>query len=255
MALVAVIEKRDDVRARVARILQTDGFDVTDAADSVSALRMTYEERPDMALVDLDAGGVGGLELIRILRAACDVPIVGLVENADDSAEIVRALDAGADDVITKSCAAVELLARVHAAVRRYQRVATRPSAMRIVETGALTIDRDARSVKKHGVPVSLSNTEYRFLDALASQVGQTAPHRFLLTTVWGEEYLNDVQYLRVYAGYLRQKLEDDPKNPQYLVSEWGVGYRLARLPVETFAPAERAEFSRPPALALAFSR
>ena len=251
MALVAVVEKQDDVRARIVRVLQTDGFDVTDASDSFAALRMTYEERPDLALVDLDAGGAGGVELIRILRAACDVPIVGLVENSHESAEVVRALDAGADDVITKSCGAVEMLARVHAAVRRYQRVAARPAAMRLVQTGALTIDRDSRTVTKHGVPVQLSNTEYRFLDALASQVGQTAPHRFLLTTVWGEEYLNDVQYLRVYVGYLRQKLEDDPRNPQYLMSEWGVGYRLARLPVETTRPREVAAPSRSMSFAL----
>lgn len=245
MALIALVEKRDEVRRRMARVLQTAGFDVTEAADAASALRVTYDERPDIAIVELEAAGFGGMDLIRILRAACDVPILGLSED-EGSGNVVTALDAGADDVISTSCPSVELVARVRAAVRRYQRSATNPSSRRQVQTGALVIDRDARQVTKHGERIQLSNTEYRFLDALAGQVGQTAAHRYLLTTVWGEEYLNDVQYLRVYVGYLRQKLEDDPRNPKYIMSEWGVGYRLARLPVEA-APASDA---RPAAMA-----
>lgn len=234
MTLVTIVERRGSTRQRLGRVLQTDGFDVVEVEDGPSALRATFQERPDAALIDLSGDGLqGGVELIRILRAACDVPIVGLAEE-EDSAEVVRALDAGADDVVSKSCGAVELLARVRAAVRRYQRVDRGTGQLRRIETGAIEIDRDSRTVRKYGVPISLSNTEYRLLEALATQLGQTAPHRYLLTTVWGEQYLNDVQYLRVYIGYLRNKLEDDPRNPQYFMSEWGVGYRLARLPLVT---------------------
>lgn len=233
MTLIALVETRDDVRARIAQILRLEGYQVSEAADGAAALRLVYEEQPDIALVDLGTDGVGGFDLIRILRAACSLPIVGLAA-ADSSPDVVKALDAGADDLVTNSCGAVELLARVRAAVRRYQRNDSSPTARRQIQTGGLVIDRDARTVHKHGAPVQLSNTEYRLLEALASRVGETAPHRFLLTNVWGEQYLNDVQYLRVYVGYLRNKLEDDPHSPEYLVSEWGVGYRLARLPIET---------------------
>lgn len=232
MTLVTIVERTGSTRQRTARILQTEGFDVVEVDDGPSALRSLFDERPDAALVDLATQGLsGGTELIRILRSACDLSIIGLVDE-DDSAEIVRALDAGADDVILKSCGPVELLARIRAAVRRYQRADRGDVVARRIETGAIEIDRDARIVRKDGEIVPLTNTEYRLLEALATRIGQTAPHRYLLTNVWGEEYLNDVQYLRVYVGYLRQKLEDDPRHPQYFLSEWGVGYRLARLPL-----------------------
>jgi two-component system KDP operon response regulator KdpE len=100
-----------------------------------------------------------------------------------------------------------------------------------MVQTGDLVIDREAKLVSKAGEQVSLTRTEYRLLDALAARVGQMAPHRFLLSTVWGDAFVDDTHYLRVYVGYLRQKLEDDPKHPQYLINEWGMGYRLAALP------------------------
>jgi len=232
MTLIALVEARDDIRARIAQILRAEGYQVSEAADGATALRMVYEDQPDVALVDLGTDGVSGFDLIRILRAACSLPIVGLT-TVDSSTEVVKALDAGADDLVATSCGAVELLARVRAAIRRHQRTDPRPASRRQIHTGALVIDRDMRTVRKHGIPVQLSNTEYRLLEALATRVGETAPHRFLLTNVWGEQYLNDVQYLRVYIGYLRNKLEDDPRNPQYLASEWGVGYRLARLPIE----------------------
>ena len=240
MTLITIVEGHKSTRARIGRLLQADGFDIVEAEDGAGALRATFEERPDAALVDLDADGLaGGIELIRILRAACDVPILGLAE-LDDATNVVRALDAGADDVVLKSCGAIELLARVRAAVRRYQRVERGGGAARRIQTGALEIDRDARLVRKNGEIVPLSNTEYRLLEALATRLGETAPHRFLLTNVWGEEYINDVQYLRVYVGYLRNKLEEDPRHPQYFISEWGVGYRLARLPLIASEGADR---------------
>lgn len=241
MTLITIVAPDGSNRQRIGRVLHADGFDVVEVEDGPRALRSTFDERPDAAIVDLDVEGLnGGVELIRILRAACDVPIVGLVDG-DNDANVVRALDAGADDVVLKSCGALELLARVRAAVRRYRRADRGAGEARRIETGALVIDRDARLVRKNGAVVSLSNTEYRLLEALATRLGQTAPHQFLLTNVWGEEYLNDVQYLRVYVGYLRQKLEDDPRHPQYFVSEWGVGYRLARLPLVAYPASSPA--------------
>jgi two-component system KDP operon response regulator KdpE len=134
-----------------------------------------------------------------------------------------------------------EFVARVRAAVRRHQREVEAATDGRVLRTGALIIDCDAETVTKHGEPVRLTRTEYRLLAALATHIGRVAPHRYLLSTVWGEEYVGDSHYLRVYMSYLRNKLEDNPAQPRYVLNEWGTGYRLAALApaVEDMAPAE----------------
>jgi len=233
MALITLVEHDDESRKRLARVLRADGFDVIEVSDGLEALRTAFASRPEAALVDLRARGVDGYELIRILRAACDLPIVALGEECTPT-DVIRALEAGADDVVDKTCLATELLARMHAAMRRYQRSRQQQSVTaRKVLTGTLEIDRDVQVVRKRGKVVQLTRTEYRLVDAMADRLGETAPHRYLLGSVWGDEYVDDTRYLRVYVGYLRQKLEDDPSSPQYFVNEWGLGYRLARLPVE----------------------
>ena len=232
MATIALVDGDEQSRLRMERLLRTDGFDVLTAEDGLQGLRIAFDARPEAAVVDLDAQHVGGLELIRILRAACDVPIVALLGD-HHSEDVVRALEAGADDVVSKSTGATELLARLRAAVRRYERRATSPvnADRQMVRTGGIEIDRDAQTVRKFGTQVQLSRTEYRLMEALGARLGETAPHRYLLSTVWGDEYLNDTHYLRVYVGYLRAKFEDEPGRPQYILNDWGVGYRLARLP------------------------
>lgn len=231
MTLITVVEGNDDARKRLARILNTDGFEVVEARDGLEALRSAFERRPDAALIDLSSEGIDGFELTKILRAACDVPILAMSASSS-SGDVVRALDAGADDVLSKDCVATEFLARLRSTIRRYQRRETDRSPVRQVATGALVIDREAQVVTKHGTVVPLTRTEYRLADALAACIGETAPHRYLLSTVWGDEFVDDTHYLRVYIGYLRQKLEDDPARPLYFTNDWGVGYRLARMPL-----------------------
>ncbi len=241
MTLAVIIDNRADSRQKLARLLKGEGLSVVEAADGAEALHLTFHARPDVAVVDLEVS-IGGVGLVRILRAACAIPIVALADGRDP-AQVVDALDAGADDVIPRGCDSQEFLARTRAAMRRRADHATaQEAAPRIVRTGNLTIDRDARTVTKHDGPVALSRTEYLMVDALAARLGEVAPHRYLLTQVWGEAFVDDVQYLRVYIGYLRQKLEDDPTAPQYFVNDWGVGYHLARLPIAIREPSPKAQ-------------
>ncbi len=232
MSLAVLVDSEPNSRQRLARLLTGTGLDVAEATDGARAIRVLFDERPDLAVLDLSADG-GGIALIRILRAACPLPIIALTDDGN-SAEVVEALDAGADDVLPRTCEPQEFLARVRAAIRR--REYKGEASTRVVRTGGLVIDRDARTVTKHGRAITLTRTEYLMLDALASCVGEVAPHRPLLSAVWGEAFVSDVQYLRVYAGYLRQKLERDSSQPEYLLNEWGVGYRLAQLPIEVVA-------------------
>ncbi len=230
MTLVLVASSDARLRENLVSLLHDDGLASLVAVDGLEAFRAVFQASPDAVLIDLTIDEVDGLELVRMLRAASPLAIVAVLGIADQ-ARGVAVLDLGADDVIRPSTPPSEILARVKAAIRRSQRV-TQAAAVSppVVQTGDIAIDRSAQTVTKAGVRVSLSRTEYRLLDALASRAGQVAPHRFLLSAVWGNEYVDDVHYLRVYVGYLRSKLEDDPHAPRYIRSEWGVGYRLVVL-------------------------
>lgn len=241
MALIAVVDGNEETRQRTSRSLRSGDLDVLESSDGLEALRNAFAVRPDAAIVDLNASGIDGYELIRVLRAACEIPIIASSENATPD-QVVRALDAGADDAVDKDCSVTELVARVRAAIRRHEKRRIEADDAREVRTGGVLIDRMSQTVTKYGEPVALTRTEYRLLDALASRIGQVAPRRYLLGSVWGEEYVDDTHYLRVYVGYLRSKLEDDPSQPRYIINEWGTGYRLALLPIEEQVEREAKE-------------
>jgi len=243
MTLITLVESNVEDRKRFTGILHAGGFDVVDVSGGLEGLRSAFEQRPGAVIVDLSAGDIDSFELTKILRAACDTPILITATNASPG-DIVRALDAGADDVISKDCVATEFLARLRAAIRRYQQREPSRSVAQQAATGALAIDREAQIVTKHGKLVPLTRTEYRLLDALAARMGETVPHRYLLSTVWGDQFVDDTHYLRVYIGYLRNKLEDDPAQPAYFTNDWGVGYRLARLPIVDAVPDEQVGLS-----------
>ena len=231
MSLVAVVEPDEAVRLRVVRALREADLTVVEAAGGLEALRVAFSTRPQAVVMDAHARDIEGLELVRVLRAACDVPI--LVLAADPKPRLtVQLLDCGADDVLGRGCIETELAARVQASIRRYERQPSDPVQSAVARTGDLVVDRESQIVTKRGRRVPLSRTEYRLMDALASRPGQLVPHRLLLSTVWGDAYVNDTHYLRLYIGYLRSKLEDDPSEPRYLTNEWGMGYRLMVLPL-----------------------
>jgi len=234
MPVVVVASSDGRLREYLGALLRSDGFAVVEAMDGLDTFRAVFATHPDAAIVDLNIDEVDGVELVRILRAASDLALVALLTGGDQLRG-VQALEDGADDVIRPAVPPSELVARLNASLRRSSRN-RRGDAQdtTVITTGDLVINRRSQTITKRGTQIQLTRTEYRLLDALASRVGQVAPHRFLLSTVWGDEYVDDTHYLRVYIGYLRAKLEDAPGQPRYIFSEWGVGYRLAALPVDT---------------------
>lgn len=248
MSLVVVASSDPRLRQEIATLLNGQEFEVVEADDGLAAFRAVFDQYPQAAIIDLRVEGVAGLELVRMLRAASDLAILAIAATSDPMAS-VSALEVGADDVARPNTPDAELVARLRAAIRRSARMPQRRTESNglLIETGDLVIDRSSRTVTKRGERVMLTRTEYRLLDALASRAGQVAPHRFLLSSVWGDQFVDDTHYLRVYVGYLRQKLEDDPRQPQYIVSEWGVGYRLVQRPPTTVVSDEGAEPVRPP--------
>jgi two-component system KDP operon response regulator KdpE len=227
---ILVVDSTGRSSTALAQALRAAAYELIQAYDGLEALRLFYQRHPDVVLVGTQIPKLDALELVHVLRAISSAPILLLADVATVGAT-VRALDAGADDVVNRSTAEEEVLARIRASLRRATRRSPEPQNAAVVRTGDVLIDRPGRLVLKRGTAVSLTQTEFRLLDALASRLGQVAPHRFLLSTVWGDSFIEDTHYLRMYIGYLRTKLEDDPAQPRYLRNEWGVGYRLAAVP------------------------
>lgn len=203
-------------------VLKAAGYRVTVAVNANKALTAASEVEPDVILLDLGLPDMDGKEVIRILRMHSQVPII-IVSARHQEAEKIAALDDGADDYVNKPFEIGELTARIRAAIRRSTSHASKPKTIQI---GPLTIDVPARLVSLEGDAVKLSPKEYDLLLALAYRAGQVVTHKHLLEAGWGEQG-TDTQYLRVYIGLLRQKIEADPADPQLLLTEPGIGYRL----------------------------
>lgn len=233
---VLVVDVDDTSRELMARHLRSAHYAVTEAADGTKALRKVFDLRPDAIVIDPNVPEMDGGQLIRVLRAMTDIPIV-VVAPTHDPELTTRALDSGADDYLEKPFSGLELVARVRAAVRRSGRETGAQRRNVVVRTGHLVIDRDAYTVTMRGKLLRLTRTEYRLLEALASRVGEVAPHRFLLSTVWSDELVQDTKNLQVFIRRLRGKLEDDPSKPEYLISERGRGYRLRAISAAGEAP------------------
>ena len=199
---------------------------VTIATGGEEALRDFEMERPDLVVLDVAMPPPDGFEVCRRIRETSRVPILMLTVR-DATLDKVRALDLGADDYLTKPFDHLELLARLRALLRRGNNSTASPDPDLAI--GDLTLDFATHEVRVRGEPVRLTATEYRLLEVLARHAGTTLPHQYLLTQVWGSEYLRDVHYLKVFVRRLRRKLGDDSERPRYLQTEWGVGYRLVR--------------------------
>lgn len=225
-AVILVVEDDASLRAALVATLKAAGHRPVPAKDAAEGRRWFAHHAPDLVLLDLGLPDESGLALITAFRERGATPIVVLSAREAEAMK-VQALDLGADDYVTKPFGVDELLARLRAAMRHG--VQTRGSAP-VVRTGDLIIDMGARSVFKGGEPLKLSPKEYDLLCALAERIDQTVTHRELLRAVWGSESA-DIQYLRVYIGQLRQKLEGDDGSFQVLISQPGAGYKLAKLP------------------------
>jgi two-component system KDP operon response regulator KdpE len=208
---------------RALRItLTARGYDVVTASDGREALRLAAEAHPDIVVLDLGMPGLTGIEVIEGVRGWSAVPIL-VVSGRSDSLDKVLALDAGADDYVTKPFAADELLARIRALARRTPSATDEP----VVSFGDVTVDLAARSVSRAGAPVRLTPTEWRLLEVLVRNPDRLVTRETLLTEVWGPQYTTDTGYLRLYLGQLRKKLEAEPSKPRFLLTEAGMGYRF----------------------------
>lgn len=226
--LILVVEDEPRVSRYLRSSLQMSGYDALVAPDGVKALELVQENRPDLVLLDLRLPRMSGLEVLENIRRTNDVPVIVLTAN-DAEEDKVKALMLGADDYITKPFGARELQARIVAVLRRYRPTEPAPPRATVYENKGLRIDYAARQVTLNRKSVHLTPTEYRLLVTMAENTNRVLTHDYLLTHVWGAEYADDVHILRATIWRLRQKVEADPTNPQYILNEPGIGYRLQR--------------------------
>ena len=218
---ILLVEDDPRIRQVLELALRDHGYDVRSAATGEQALEQVAARRPDVLLLDLMLPGIDGLEVCRRVRAQGDLPIIAVTARTD-SADVVAGLEAGADDYVTKPVVASVLAARIRAVLRR---VPAHPSTTRVGELEVLT---DRAVVLRRGEPLALTKTEYRLLCELAEQPGAVRTREELLRDVWGYDYFGDTRLLDVHVRRLRVKVEDDPGNPQLVLTVRGIGYRLA---------------------------
>ena len=221
---VVLIEDDKHIRRFVHTSLEANGMTVFDAETGEQGLAQAATRRPDLVIVDLGLPDMDGIDVIRELRSWSTVPVLVLTARTREEHK-VAALDAGADDYLTKPFGLPELTARIRAHLRR--RTCGGRTESTKVHFGAVTIDLAERRVTRDSQIVHLTPIEYRLLSALVSRAGWVLTHRQLLQEVWGPTHTSNDHYLRVYMGHLRQKLERDPAQPEYIITETGIGYRL----------------------------
>lgn len=222
---VLVVDDDPQLLALVEQMLVGAGARAILAEDGHAGLRLFYEHRPELVILDIMMPGLDGREVCRRLRELSDVPVL-MLTALDDPGEIAASLGEGADDYVSKPFHAEVLLARLRALLRR----AARPSPMSVrltYDDGYLSIDLEGRRVHVRGEAVSLTPTEYELLCYLYEHAGRVLSYPQILSHVWGPEFADSTQYVHVYVHRLREKLCEDPANPRYLVTESGVGYRL----------------------------
>ncbi|MCW3492893.1 response regulator [Microbacterium sp. SSM24] len=218
-----LIADDDPQLVRALRItLAAHAYDVVAAPDGQAAIALAAKEHPDIVMVDLGMPRLDGVRVIEALRGWTSVPII-VVSGRTGSADKVEALDAGADDYVTKPFQIDELLARLRALSRRTAASANEP----VVSFGDVRVDLAAKLVTRGGSPVHLTPTEWRILEFLARNAGALVTRQALLKDIWGTEQVTDTGYLRLYLSQLRKKLETDPGRPRHLLTESGMGYRL----------------------------
>lgn len=223
-AKILVVDDEPQIRRTLRAALVPHGYEVADARSGEEALEQLRQDKPDLVLLDMNLPGLSGLATCREIREHSDVAIIVLTVR-DSERDKVQALDAGADDYITKPFGMPELLARIRAALRRLP--LSSEAALPALELDGLTIDFAARRVTAGGKAARLTPKEFDLLRYLAGNANQAISHRRLLQAVWGPDYGNEVEYLRVFVNQIRKKIERNPAKPRYLLTEPWVGYRF----------------------------
>lgn len=221
--LVLLIEDEQPIRRFLRASLSSAGYRVIESASGDEGLRIAASQPPDLVILDLGLPGLDGQEVLRRLREWLSAPIL-VLSARDQERQKIEALDAGADDYLTKPFGVGELLARMRTALRH-----THPKGIEssVLEVGAIRIDLAARVVCRAGEPVHLTPLEYKLLALLMRNAGKVLTHRFLLREVWGPHDTRETHYLRVFVATLRRKIENDPARPRHILTEQGIGYRF----------------------------
>lgn len=223
---ILVVDDDPQIRRVLRTSLVSQGYEIDDARNGEEALERVRDERFDLVLLDMNMPGIGGIETCRSLRAGCNAAIIMLTVR-DSEADKVQALDAGADDYVTKPFSFPELLARIRAALRR---VTTGSSAPEVMSFGDIEVNFTTRRVTADRREVRLTPKEFDLLHYLVAHPNIPISHTRLLQAVWGPDYRDEVEYLRVFINQLRKKIERHPSTPEYILTEPWIGYRL-RLP------------------------
>ncbi len=222
---ILVVDDEPKIRLFIRANLEARGYEVHLAQDGVEAVDTAGRVLPDLIILDVNMPRMDGIEACRLIRRWTDTPII-MLSVREDQKDKVLALDEGADDYVTKPFGIEELLARVRVALRHSPRPS---SAAPVFTAGDLEIDLSRRVVKRMGKVVKLTRTEYDLLAYLALNCDKLVTHKDLLTNVWGPEYGEELEYVRLFIWQVRRKIEDDPKNPRFILTEPRVGYRMVR--------------------------
>jgi two-component system KDP operon response regulator KdpE len=221
-ARILIIDDEKQIRRMLKTALTGFGYDIAEASSGQEGLNQTTMFHPDLIILDLGLPDLDGVEVVRRLREWTEVPIIILSVREQENDKI-KAFDAGADDYVTKPFGMGELLARIRVALRHAAKTEDEP----VLTFGELTVDLARRRVILRGEELKLTPTEYEILKHLALHAGKVVTHRQLLKAIWGPNYQDETHYRRIYIGQLRRKIEADPSQPSYIVTESGVGYRL----------------------------
>lgn len=223
--LILIVDDEEKIIRFVQINLELEGFRVISATSGLQALERVRSDFPDLVLLDVMMPDLDGFEVLRLIREISDVPVIMLTVRSDEE-DVVRGLELGADDYITKPFSVRELTSRIRAVLRRAGPGPTPESAILKIDD-YLSVDFNTREVIVGGERVKLRPTEFRLLRHLIENAGWVVPYETLLAKVWGPAYRDEVHYLRLYITYLRQKIEPDPANPRYIFNVRGVGYRF----------------------------
>lgn len=227
---VLIVDDEQAIRDALGRKLTREGFEVVLCGDGLEGLRAFHAERPDVVILDIIMpGGMDGLTVCRRIREVTDIPVMMLSAQAVTEDDVIEGLNAGADEYLTKPVRLNEFVARVNALLRRSQLVSI--EIEQGYNDGYLSIDVHRRHVHVNGRRIHLTPTEFKLLAVLMENSGRVVTQRDLLEQVWGHEYIDDVYYPRVYISQLRRKVEPDPANPIYILTEHRIGYRFEKQP------------------------
>ena len=226
-AIILIIDDDGAVRDTLSRKLLREGFDVLAAKDGLEGLRVFHAEHPDLVVLDVVMPGMDGVTVCQRIREVADTPVLMLSAQALSEDAVVEGLNAGADEYLAKPVRLNEFVARVRALLRRAE--ISSPVENGGYDDGYLRVDTQRRHVYVKQEKVHLTPTEYKLLTVLLENAGRVVPQRELLEQVWGPEYVDDVYYPRVYVSQLRRKIEADPANPLYILTEHRIGYRFER--------------------------